>query len=382
MRIGVLCPYSFDLPGGVQNHVLGLSNWLSGAGHQVAVLGPGRPSPQMLAQHGLDPRVFTSAGRAWPIPINGSVARVNCGPHVSRQVARWLADGQFDLVHLHEPIAPTAALHGLRRAQMPVVATFHAATRAWWRAGRLVRQSVTGLTERLNATIAVSDAAAHTARHYLGVEPVVVANGIAVRDHPCAATASRWRNGDRPLCLFLGRFDEPRKGFSTLLSALPRVRAGHPDLEVVVAGSGRVPTIPGVRFVGAVPDQERNRLLGRADVFVAPHTGQESFGIVLLEALACGAPVVASDLAAFRAVLSDDAGLVGHVFRRGDSADLARAMLVSLAEPRDLLRLRGRALAASYDWSVVGRQLLGVYHAAIERHSVGCGTGSSASRAV
>lgn len=382
MRIGVLCPYSFDRPGGVQNHVLGLSSWLIGEGHQVGILGPGRPSAGVLAHHSLDSEVITSAGRAWPIPVNGSVARVNYGPHVARRVARWLASGDFDLVHLQEPIMPTAAQHALRRAKVPVVATFHATTRACWRAGSLVRQGVAGLTDRLDGSVAVSEAAARTVQHYLGVEPVVVANGIAVRDHPCAPTGARWRNGDHPLCLFLGRFDEPRKGFSTLLAALPRVRAAYPDLEVVVAGAGRTTAGPGVRFVGAISDQERNRLLSQADVFVAPQTGQESFGIVLLEALACGAPVVASDLAAFEAVLSDHTGLVGHVFRRGDPVALAQAMNRSLAEPRDLRRLRGRALAAGYDWSVVGRQLLGIYRAAIQRHSVRCGTGSQTPWAV
>ena len=142
MRIGVLCPYSFDRPGGVQNHVLGLSSWLIGEGHQVGILGPGRPSAGVLAHHSLDSEVITSAGRAWPIPVNGSVARVNYGPHVARRVVRWLASGDFDLVHLQEPIMPTAAQHALRRAKVPVVATFHATTRACWRAGSLVRQGV------------------------------------------------------------------------------------------------------------------------------------------------------------------------------------------------------------------------------------------------
>ena len=196
--------------------------------------------------------------------------------------------------------------------------------------------------------------------------PVVIGNGLAIDDYPLAPTTGRWRGGDHPRVTFLGRYEEPRKGFQVLTAALPLIRQEFPDVEVVVIGHGRPMSIEGVTFVGGVNDAERNRWLGVSDVYIAPQTGRESFGIVLIEALACGAPVVASSLPAFSEVLSDEDGVAGHLFKTGNPQTLAKAVIRSLNEPRDLRLDRGRARAAQFDWSVIGPQVVAMYKLAAE----------------
>jgi phosphatidylinositol alpha-mannosyltransferase len=368
MKIGLVCPYSFARPGGVQNHVLGLAGWLKQQGHQVEILASGRASRTLLAETGLEADEFTSAGRAVPVTFNGSVARINFGVGPAMKVKKWLDQGHFDVVHLHEPIAPTICLLALYLTDRPVTATFHTATPEVT-AIRFANRAMPRIVSRIDASIAVSSEAASVAHHYSGVNPVVIGNGIHVEDYPLVPTTDAWRGGDHPLITFLGRYDEPRKGFEVLTAALPLVRASHPNVEVVVIGNGSVRSVEGVRFLGGLPDQERNAWLARSDIYIAPQTGRESFGIVLLEAMACGAPVVAANLRAFVDVLSDDNGLVGHTFRVGNPASAARAMLRSLAEPRDLRLTRGRKLAEEYDWSVIGPQVSAMYGVANQNYA-------------
>ena len=366
MRAGIVCPYSFVAPGGVQNHVLGLAGWLHRNGHHVEILAPGHPAPGALAAHGLTDAQFTTAGRAVPIRANGSVARLNFGPWVSSRAKQWLDEGDFDAVHLHEPITPSVAISTLWLTDRPVTATFHANSKVV-RSLVLLNRLLPGAVNRLDATIAVSRAAAKLAKSHFGVHPVVIGNGIEITDYPFAPCATTWRGGDHPRLVFLGRYDEPRKGFHVLTAALPLIRRVHPDLEVVVIGRGEELSIPGVTFVGGVDDTERNRWLGKADVYVAPQTGGESFGIVLLEAMACGAPVVASDLDAFAEVLSDEQAPIGHLFSRGEAQELANAVIESLAEPRDLRLHRGRERAACFTWDRIGPQVVAMYQLAAER---------------
>lgn len=355
MRIGLVCPYSFSHPGGVQNHVLGLAGWLAAQGHHVEVLGPGTPT---VLPWGVR---FTGAGPGVPVTYNGSVARVNFGAGPWLRVRRWLAAGRFDVVHLHEPITPSVSMLALWLTKAPVVATFHTATPGS-RSMRLAEQVLPGSIKRIDAAIAVSEVAREVAASHIGVPAVVIGNGISFCDYAGAPTTTRWRAGDHPRITFLGRYSEPRKGFGVLLAALPAVRAEIPGVEVDVIGSGLPLLGQGdVRVLAGLSDAERNALLAASDVYVAPHTGRESFGIVLLEALASGAPVVASDLPAFRQVISDDDGPVGHLVVPGDAAALSRALVRSLREPRDLRLERGRAVAVHYDWSVIGPMVASQY---------------------
>lgn len=366
MKVGLVCPYSFNRPGGVQNHVLGLAGWLKSIGHRVSVLAPGYPPKGMLGEYGLVNAEFTTGGRALPLKVNESVARVNFGIGPALKAKAWLDKGDFDVVHLHEPIAPNLGLLTLWLTDRPVTATFHSNTpiiKSWKR----INEMLPGSVRRLDATIAVSSVAAEVAKAHTGVAPVVIGNGLAIDDYPIAPVAGRWRGGDHPRVTFLGRYNEPRKGFQVLTAALPLVREVFPDIEVIVIGHGPEMSIEGVTFVGGVSDVERNHWLSVSDVYIAPQTGRESFGIVLIEAMACGAPVVASDLAAFTEVLSDHEGLIGHIFKAGNSHALAKAMIASLNEPRDLWLERGRAQAAAFDWSVIGPQVVAMYAIAAEK---------------
>jgi phosphatidylinositol alpha-mannosyltransferase len=361
LRIGLVCPYSLDRPGGVQNHVLGLAAYLRDAGHDPAVLGPG--TVEHLDDHDLAGR-FTSAGTAVPVRYNGSVARVNFGPWSAARVRRWLDAGSFDVLHLHEPVTPSISLLALRAATAPVAATFHTATprsRSMRLAGGALRSTI----DKIDARVAVSEPARRVVTRYLDRDAAVIPNGFRFADFPApVARATPWRGGSRPRLVFLGRVEEPRKGLDVLLAALPAILTARPDLEVVVAGHGRRPLPPHIRREEEVSDARKAELLASADVFVAPHTARESFGIVLLEAMASSAPLVASDLPAFTALLQADrrdAGGLGTIFPAGDHRALAAAVTAVLDRPDPVRVARARAHARRYDWAGIGPELVEVY---------------------
>lgn len=370
LKIGLVCPYSFDTPGGVQNHVLGLARYLRDLGHRPYVLAPGELGA--AADH-LDQEQFTTAGTAVPVRYNGSVARVNFGPLSAARVRRWLTS-DFDLLHIHEPITPSISLLALWSTEAPVVATFHTATprsRSMQLAGGALRSTI----EKIDAGIAVSESARNVVIQHLGRDAVVIPNGFTFGDFApsestiAAATIGPWRSGSAPRVVFLGRLDEPRKGLDVLLAAIVAVAERHPQLQVVVAGQGHRSLPPGVISLGTISDPDKAALLAGADVFVAPHRERESFGIVLLEAMAAGAAVVASDLAPFVDLLGPDqhpsGRALGELFSTGDAAGLAAAILRAL-EHRDAERVgRAQDAARRFDWSVVGPQIHAVYAATL-----------------
>jgi len=369
VRIGLVCPYDLRSHGGVQAHVLGLARWLTDAGHETYVLAPGVIADDRWPDLGLRPEQLASTGGSIAVPYNGSVARVACGPVSSLRVRRWLAEHDLDVLHVHEPITPSAAVLAVRAATVPVVATFHTATpgsRSLAAAGRLMADTI----RRIDEPIAVSRVAARVVEKHLGLRPRIVGNGIRFADFAPAASAGRWRGGDRPRITFVGRLREPRKGLGVLLAAVPEILRQLPDVEICVAGAGApVPAPPQVRYLGDITDRERNELLASSDVFVAPHTGRESFGIVLLEALASGAAVVASNLPAFVDLLHDGEGPLGHVVEAGCAGPLAAAVVDALDHP--VPAARGRALAARFDWDRIGPAVLDVYADAVAPRAVG-----------
>lgn len=353
----MVCPYSFRHSGGVQKHVMGLTDWLTEAGHEVSVLAPGAP---MVAEWVPPPgATFTSAGAGVPVRYNGSIARINFDPMAAMRVRRWLAREQPDLVHVHEPITPSVSLLTLWQAEAPVLATFHTATprsRSMRLAGRLLPATM----ERIDGCVAVSNSAAQVARAHIGADPVVIGNGIRLRP-------AGWSGGPDPagpprVCL-VGRFDEPRKGFTVFTEALALVRRSIPNLEAIVIGEGNPRPIPGVEFTGWVDDATRDALIASAHLYVAPHTGRESFGIVVLEALSLGTPVVASNLPAFRDVLTDDAGPLGALVAPGDPEALAVAIETTLG--KQFSPERARARAATFDWSIIGPLIEAQYRALV-----------------
>lgn len=363
MRIGIVCPYSWDVPGGVQYHVRDLAVHLIARGHEVSVLAPADDDTPL-------PHYVVGAGRAVPVRYNGSVARLNFGFLSAARVRRWIHDGRFDVLHIHEPATPSVSLLACWAASGPVVATFHTSntrSRAMTAAYPILQPAL----EKISARIAVSEYARRTLVEHLGGDAVVIPNGVDVAFFADAEVEPAWRGTpEAPTIGFIGRIDEPRKGLPTLMAAFPRIVAEFPGVRLLVAGRGdaqdAVADLPAalraqVVFLGMVGDREKARLLRSVDVYVAPNTGGESFGIILVEAMSASAPVLASDLDAFRQVL--DAGRAGALFPVEDAQALAASAIALLHDPvrRSELRDIGRKHVRRYDWESVGNDILGVY---------------------
>jgi phosphatidylinositol alpha-mannosyltransferase len=290
------------------------------------------------------------------------------------RVRRWLSSQPFDLVHVHQPDSPSLSILAVWAAEQPLVGTWHMATdrsRALVGFAGILRPSL----EKISARIAVSEAARTTLVSHLGGDPVLIPNGVKV-DTYARAQPRPDLAGPGGTVSFLGRLDEPRKGLPVLLAAWPAVVAHCPQARLVVAGPGDVaeaaallpePVRPTVRFLGRVSDEDKARMLATSDVYVGPHTGGESFGIVLVEAMAAGAVVVASDLPAFRDVLGD--GTAGALFPTGDPDALAGTIVGLLSDParRGGLREAARRRVPRYDWSTVTEQVLEVYDLVLGR---------------
>jgi phosphatidylinositol alpha-mannosyltransferase len=310
------------------------------------------------------------------VHYNGSVARLTFGPVTAARVRRWLAAGRFDVLHLHEPVTPSLGMLSLWIADGPIVGTFHTSmtrSRSLQVAYPLIRQSL----EKISARIAVSEDARRTLVEHLGGDAVVIPNGVYVDKFADAHPDPRWTGTpEAPTIAFLGRFDEPRKGLAVLLDALPAIVEQFPGIRILLLGRGNPERInelpPRLRerfeLLGPLGDVEKARLLRSSSVFLAPQTGGESFGIVLLEAMSASCPVLASDLAAFRRVL--DGGRYGRLFTTGDPADLAAQLAVLLRSPAEADLTARAALAGAwrYDWSTVASEVLGVYDTVLTGH--------------
>ncbi|GGG08827.1 phosphatidyl-myo-inositol mannosyltransferase [Rhodococcoides trifolii] len=356
----MVCPYSFDVPGGVQAHIAELAEVLIQRGHRVSVLAP-------AADETVLPDFVVSTGRALSFPYNGSVARLAFGPITYSRIKSWIDDNDFDVLHIHEPNAPSLSMYALKIAQGPIVATFHAATTK-----SLLLSTFQGVLrpyhEKISGRIAVSELARRWQVEALGSDAVEIPNGVHV---PAFSTATPLPGYPRPgkTVLFLGRYDEPRKGMATLLGALPVLAEAHPDIEILVVGRGDEDKLRRqagrlahhLTFLGLVSDAEKASALRSADVYCAPNTGGESFGIVLVEAMAAGAAVVASELDAFRRVLRD--GAAGMLVPISDSDAVATAIdaVLSDDELRQGLVDRASRIVTEYDWPVVAEQILRVY---------------------
>ncbi|WP_413806142.1 glycosyltransferase family 4 protein [Streptomyces sp. OE57] len=359
MRIGIVCPYSWDVPGGVQFHIRDLADHLIRRGHEVSVLAPADDETPL-------PPYVVSAGRAVPVPYNGSVARLNFGFLSAARVRRWLHDGAFDVIHIHEPTSPSLGLLACWAAQGPIVATFHTSnprSRAMIAAYPILQPAL----EKISARIAVSEYARRTLVEHLGGDAVVIPNGVDVDFFADAEPKEEWQ---RETIGFIGRIDEPRKGLPVLMRALPKVFEARPGVRLLIAGRGdekeAVSDLPAplrerVEFLGMVSDEDKARLLRSVDVYIAPNTGGESFGIILVEAMSAGAAVLASDLDAFAQVL--DGGAAGELFANEDADALAAAAVRLLGDGKRLaeLRERGSRHVRRFDWSTVGADILAVY---------------------
>ena len=362
-RIGIVCPYGWDTPGGVQSHVGDLAQYLIRQGHFVSVLAPAIDEENL-------PDYVTSAGRPIAIPYNGAVARVLFGPIAFTRVRQWIANGNFDVLHLHEPAIPSISLLACWAAEGPMVGTFHAAAK---------RQKVTfavapilePVIEKLTARIAVSEAARETLTEHLETDAIVVPNGIYADLYRDGVTDQRWTGNTLG---FIGRFEEKRKGLDVLVAALPSIIAKFPDLKVFVAGPGDAQEVlkeidpylhSRFEFLGRISESEKANFLASVGLYIAPNTGGESFGIILAEALAGGASVVASDIPAFDSLLGH--GAYGTLFASEDSQDLAKKVIALLGdeESRRAIAQRGKKYAQEFDWDVVAEKIYDVYEMAM-----------------
>jgi phosphatidylinositol alpha-mannosyltransferase len=342
VRIAVVCPYGLDRPGGVQIQAVELARRLTSAGHQAWVVAPGREGPEGAIL----------AGGTVEVPFNRSVAPVSLDPRAARRVLREVA--QADVVHIHEPLVPVVSLAALAGRTPPKVATFHAPLgRAVW----LAYRAAGPLAGRVAVATAVSSVAAQAPRSW-GLEPRLVPNGVDTKFFALEEGRHLRR------VVFLGR-DEPRKGLDVLLEAWGEVRGKVPEAELRVLGSFRAGSPPeGVRYLGRVDEEAKRRELARAAVLAAPNLAAESFGLILVEAMAAGCGVVASALPGFREVV----GRAGLLVPPGDPAALARTLVRLLGDSSEAqdLGARGRLRARQFDWDVVLPAYLEAYREAAQ----------------
>lgn len=357
MRVCIVTPYDLSCDGGVNRHARSLARALAALGHEARVAGPASgPAPD-----GCD-----VLGRAVPVPANGSVARV--GLLVPARVVRdHLAAGRFDVVHVHEPIVPGPARQALRFARVPVVATFHCAAEREAPLQRALRRAASGALARIDLAIAVSRAAERFAKPIHRGRIEIIPNGVDPSAFSPAGAAPSQEARGRVRVLFVGRFGEPRKGFRVLLEAAARLRRRGLAVELRVVGEGPA----GLRracgelapaFLGRLPDAALAAEYRAAGVFCAPSLGREGFGLVLLEAMACGCPAVASDIPGYAEAARGAALLVPP----GEPTALGDALLRATADGdlRAQLVSAGRARAEALSWSRIAARVVEVYRGA------------------
>lgn len=367
MKIALVCPYDWSKPGGVRAHVANLAEFLLER-HEVRIFAP---TSTELSNDGVN-RYVQHVGRPVPVRYNSSVAPVGLGPRVIYRMKRRLQDFGPHVTHIHEPLAPWVSMAATVGGPMPKIGTFH----AWSDSDRIYRATapfIRKIVKDLKVRVAVSPSAQTFAARAMAVPAAsftVLPNGVDDQRFADAEPIGALQQGNRPLLLFVGRL-ERRKGLDTLIKAFLRLRANGHRLRLCVVGEGperercqsMVP--PSLRtevmFVGSVSHNELPRYHASADIFVSPATGGESFGIVLLEGMAAGLPVVASNIPGYRTVMTD--GIQGRMVPAGDSLALADALEVLLANPklRRAMATEGVRTAKEYSWPVIGAQVEQMY---------------------
>jgi phosphatidylinositol alpha-mannosyltransferase len=380
MKICLVSPYDFSHPGGVSEHVRHLADELRGRGHRVEVMAP---STELDDEHGIAD--YIRIGRSVPVPGNGSVARIALSFHLARRVRRVLDDEAFDVVHYHEPLSPALPITTLRFHRGANVGTFHAYARrnlGYYYARPFLKRYF----KRLHSCIAVSVPARDFAHRYFPGDYHIVPNGIDTqRFSPDHEPLAQLRTPGWHTLLFVGRLEQ-RKGLPTLLEAYAELRRQRANVRLVVVGDGpgrwgyeryvEAEAIPDVLFMGHVESELLPRCYASADVFCAPAVGRESFGIVLLEAMASGVPVLASAIPGFSQVVTD--GQDGMLVRTGDPAAWTAALdsILGDEQRRRALGRAGLVTSQRYDWARIVDMVLDVYAEARDRarhHMVAAG---------
>ena len=344
MKIGLVTPYVYPVPGGVNQHVRFLYENLRLRGHDVRII---------TSSHGLQRSSegdVIRIGKGFSVPSNGSVGTITLSPRYVSQVQRVLDQEHFDLLHFHEPFVPFLSLVVLRQSTSVNIATFHAYA-GFSPAMELGSKTLQGYASRLHGRIAVSAAARHFVDRFFPGDYKVIPNGVDVGRYQRAVPLARWQDGT-PNILFVGRLED-RKGLPHLLKAFRLVRKGGAEARLLIVGSGpqerearryvMTRGLQNVELLGRVSDHEKTQLFRTADIFVSPATGRESFGIVLLEAMAAGTPIVCSDIHGYKGVV-----------QRGTQAILvpphdAKSLAAGISELLDDAPLRARMGAAGLE---------------------------------
>lgn len=377
MKVCLVTPYSWSFPGGVLEHVDALADHLERRGHEVSVMAPNDPLDlrtrmlhPKLGRHGNLPNRVIPVGRSVPLPSNGSLANLAFSPAVFGKVRRAIARHRPDIVHVHEPLIPPVSWAAVRSAKalgIPVVGTFHAHYPDGCYHYRLFEKALNPFFRKLDSRIAVSPTAAHTAAEYFPADYRVIPNGVDVERFRPAGDS---RNPNE--ILFVGRPDG-RKGLPALLQAFPRVLKRCPDARLVIIGSRPEqvklpkPLLSSVELRGVVDEREIVRAMHSASLLCAPSTGAESFGIILIEALAAGLPVLASEIPGYRAVITP--GHDGMLVSPGEPDVLADTLanLLQDGELRTRLSRAGLNTARRYDWPNVVGEVEAVYETVSSR---------------
>jgi phosphatidylinositol alpha-mannosyltransferase len=368
MKIALVSAYDYPFPGGVTEHVSALDEQLRHRGHDVVIIAPSSCDPANLAPN------VRPVGGVVEIPANGSVCRLGMAPETGARVQAYLRQEMPDIVHIHEPLQPLVPLMALRYSHGVNIGTFHAFGEAKLRY-RLAGRALSSIMNRLHGRIAVSELARSFAQTYLPGDYTIIPNGVDTARFATPLPPAPGMEDGRPTILFVGRYSEPRKGFGILLDALPYVRAACADVHLVVVGKGdpalfadRLPTDPGaVTFAGMVSAADLPRYYQSAMIYCSPATGQESFGVVLLEAMAAGAAVVASDNPGYASVVTHEHD--GLLVPLADPGALAAVLIRLLIQPATRARLvaAGRATAERYDWPLVAEHIEEFYFETLEQ---------------
>ena len=368
MKVGLVSPYVYPLPGGVTEHVRHLYENLRKRGHDVRII---------TSSHGLQRSSqgdVIRIGKGFSMPANGSVGTITLSPRFLSQVHEVLEDERFDILHFHEPIVPFLSPIVLRLSTSVNIATFHAYG-GFSPAYEFGSRVLGGYAERLHGRIAVSAAARHFIDRYFPGDYKVIPNGVDVDRFRRAVPIARWQDGTSNI-LFVGRH-EPRKGLLELLKAFRILRSTGCECRLLVVGSGPqerearryvlTRRLRGVEFLGRVSDDEKAQLYKTADVYVSPATGRESFGIVLLEAMAAGTAIVCSDIHGYKGVVRR--GREGLLVPPRKPKALAAAIGTLLADPelRARMSAEGEIRAAEFSWERVAAKVDDYYGFVIRR---------------
>ncbi len=367
MKIALVSPYDFAYPGGVVNHISALDRYFTRMGHEVKIIAPASRAVTDVGDR------FIQLGKPRPVPISGSIARITLSLRLASGIKAILDQEHFDIIHLHEPFMPMLCSAVLRFSNTACVGTFHACQgRPSYNFGWPITPVLLKRRARkLDGKIAVSKPAMDFAQKHIPGYYNIIPNGVDLEHfHPDVSPIDEFCDGKLNL-LFLGRL-EPRKGLNYLLKAYKRVRQEIPDSRLIIVGPGtrlrrkyrkqvKRDGLKDVTFVGYVPYEELPRYYKTCDIFCSPATGRESFGIVLLEAMAAGKPVVASNIEGYASVVSD--GVEGLLVPPRDDKALAQALISLMTDEslRQQMGARGRAEALEYSWENIAGRVLGYY---------------------